>query len=259
MPCSGTKSISPFTAARTCRSCFPTGCELRACCPVKIREMRWCFRLDRVHRHVWSEALTVENEEALRSALRQALTVGTSSVRRVAQLMRILPDARFAAIRGNLDTRLRKLDEGQYDALILAAAGLRRLGFGSRISFPLPVTTCVPAPGQGIVAVEIRADDRHAQSAVAPISDRLAEAALAAERAVVAGLGGGCQTPIGALALPFGEMLQLVAVVVSLDGARALRTEATGQAGDAESLGAQAAERLVEQGANEILAESRVH
>jgi hydroxymethylbilane synthase len=199
-----------------------------------------------------------EIEVGLKAALGPTAAIGTSSVRRIAQLRRILPDARFSAIRGNLDTRLRKLDEGQYHGLVLAAAGLRRLGFGSRISVALPVTTCVPAPGQGIVAVEIRAGDRDAHAAVAAISDQSAESALAAERAVVTGLGGGCQTPIGALALPFGEMLEVVAVVVSPDGSRALRAEATGQAAAAESLGAQVAERLIEQGAHDILAESRV-
>jgi hydroxymethylbilane synthase len=197
-------------------------------------------------------------DEGLRGALGHAPAIGTSSVRRIAQLMRILPDARFSAIRGNLDTRLRKLDEGQYDGLVLAAAGLRRLGFGSRISLALPVTTCVPAPGQGIVAVEIRDGDQAAQAAVAAIGDPSAEAALAAERAVVRGLGGGCQTPIGALAIPFGEMLEVIAVVVSPDGTRALRAEATGQATAAESIGAQVAERLIEQGAHEILAESKL-
>jgi hydroxymethylbilane synthase len=196
---------------------------------------------------------------ALKSSLGEHPTIGTSSVRRTAQLMRMLPGASFAPIRGNLDTRLRKLDEGQYDVLVLAAAGLRRLGFGARISLALSVTACVPAPGQGIVAVEIRAGDEDVRTAIAAISDKSAEAALAAERSVVARLGGGCQTPIGALALPFGEMLELVAIVVSPDGTRAARADATGNAGDAEALGAQVAARLIDLGAHEILAESRVH
>jgi hydroxymethylbilane synthase len=196
--------------------------------------------------------------EQLKAALGPSPAIGTSSVRRIAQLMRILPNARFSPIRGNLDTRLRKLDEGHYDLLILAAAGLRRLGFGARISWALPVTTCVPAPGQGIVAVEIRADDEAARAAAAAINDQAAAAALAAERAVVLGLGGDCQTPIGALALPFGEMLKVVAVVVSPDGARALRAEATGPAAAAEALGSQVAGSLVAQGAHDILAASRI-
>ena len=131
----------------------------------------------------------------------QTPTFGTGSVRRVAQLSRVFPGARFAPIRGNLDTRLRKLDEGQHDALVLAAAGLRRLGFASRISLALPAEACVPAPGQGIVAIEIRRDDADdARGGRARSTTRLAAAALVAERELVAALGGGCQTPIGALA-----------------------------------------------------------
>src|SRR5262249_46529443 len=137
----------------------------------------------------------------LLAVLGQAPTIGTSSVRRIAQLTQLLPNARFEAIRGNLDTRLRKLDEGRYDAIVLAAAGLRRLGFGHSIAVTLPAATCVPAPGQGVVAIEIRADDRFARGHVAPTTDPEAEAALDAERAVVETLGGGCQTPVGALAV----------------------------------------------------------
>ena len=121
-------------------------------------------------------------------------------MRRIAQLTRIFPGARFAAIRGNLDTRLRKLDEGAHDALVLAAAGLTRLGFASRISLAIPADACVPAPGQGIVAIEIRRDDARTREAVAAISDAEAMRCADAERALVATLGGGCQTPLGALA-----------------------------------------------------------
>src|SRR2546425_7811900 len=116
--------------------------------------------------------------------------------------MRLFPGARFTPIRGNLDTRLRKLDEGAHHALVLAAAGLRRLGFASRISFALPVEACIPAPGQGIIAVEIRVDDSAVGHHLGAIDDEAAVAALTAERALVQGLGGGCQTPVGALASP---------------------------------------------------------
>src|SRR5206468_6804051 len=174
-------------------------------------------------------ATAVETVEDLVHLLGQSPTIGTSSVRRIAQLIRLLPNGRFAPIRGNLDTRLRKLDAGEYDALVLAAAGLRRLGFASRISFALPANACLPAPGQGIVAVEIRERDEETHRAVAPIADAAAGAALAAERALVVALGGGCQTPIGALASPAGDgALELVALVVALDGSRALRAEARG-------------------------------
>jgi len=195
------------------------------------------------------------------AVLGQSPSIGTGSVRRIAQLTRLFPGARFAPIRGNLDTRLRRLDEGGpggNDALVLAAAGLRRLGFSSRISMPLPVAACVPAPGQGIVAVEIRSGDTGVQDAVSRIDDPAASAALAAERALVETLGGGCQTPIGALATPVdGDMIELVAAVVALDGSRAVRERARGSRSEARALGAHVARQLLSGGAGEILAEAR--
>jgi hydroxymethylbilane synthase len=193
------------------------------------------------------------------SVLGQGPRVGTSSVRRVAQLTRLLPGARFAPMRGNLDTRLRKLDQGDYDAIVLAAAGLRRLGFAARISFALPASACVPAPGQGIVAVEIRADDEQTRAAVAPIDDPAASAALTAERAMVAALGGGCQTPIGALttAIDAGR-IEIVGLVVALDGSRAIRKHARGSAADAAALGAAVAAQLLADGAGEILTDAGI-
>jgi hydroxymethylbilane synthase len=143
---------------------------------------------------------TVATIDDLVAALGQTPSIGTGSVRRIAQLTRLFPGAQFKAIRGNLDTRLRKLDEGGHDALVLAAAGLRRLGFADRISYALPAAACVPAPGQGIVAVEIRGDDARTREFVSRLDDPAAGAALAAERALVEALGGGCQTPVGALA-----------------------------------------------------------
>jgi hydroxymethylbilane synthase len=196
--------------------------------------------------------------EDLVSTLGQTPSIGTSSVRRVAQLTRIFPSARFQPIRGNLDTRLRKLDEGQHDAIVLAAAGLRRLGVTARISMMLPVAACVPAPGQGIVAVETRADDGAVRAAVAAITDARAMAALDAERAVVEGLGGGCQTPIGALATADAEgQLDLVAAVIGMDGSRVVRSRARAPLGDARRLGQRVAAHLLEQGAGEILAGTR--
>ena len=196
--------------------------------------------------------------EDLVSTLGQTPAIGTSSVRRIAQLTRLFPNARFQPIRGNLDTRLRKLDQGQHDALVLAAAGLRRLGSADRISMMLPVGACVPAPGQGIVAIETRSDDAAAQAAVAQITDAPAMAALEAERAVVEALGGGCQTPLGALAVPAGEgMLELVAAVIAIDGSRAVRSHARAPLGDPRGLGQRVAERLLEEGAGAILDEVR--
>ena len=203
-------------------------------------------------------------------ALGQTPSIGTASVRRIAQLIRLFPGARFGPIRGNLDTRLRKLDAGgpdnpgDYDALVLAAAGLRRLGFASRISFALPVEACVPAPGQGIVAIEIRADASDVGNVVARINDRAARAALIAERAVVSALGGGCQTPIGALASPVnGEAgdeaaIDLVATVIALDGSRIVRARDRGPQTEAAAIGARVAARLQAEGATEILADARI-
>jgi hydroxymethylbilane synthase len=182
-------------------------------------------------------------------------SIGTSSVRRIAQLTRVFPGARFLPIRGNLDTRLRKLDGGAHGALVLAAAGLRRLGFVSRISLALPVSACVPAPGQGIVAMEMRQDDATVGQAVMRINDETTRLALDAERALVEALGGGCQTPIGALAVAIGDdQLDLVATVVALDGARAVRAGGRAPRADARALGRRVAAELVAQGANEILA-----
>ena len=184
-------------------------------------------------------------------------SIGTGSVRRIAQLTQLFPGARFAGIRGNLDTRLRKLDEGAHDALVLAAAGLNRLGFASRISLSIPAAACVPAPGQGIVAIEIRDGDARVREAVARINDAAAGDALTAERALVATLGGGCQTPIGALAsAAVGDQLEMVAVVVALDGSRCVRGEMRAPRGDAAALGARVGAQLLADGAGEILAEA---
>jgi hydroxymethylbilane synthase len=187
--------------------------------------------------------------------LGKAPYIGTSSVRRTAQLLRIVPGARFGAIRGTLDTRLRKLDTGEFDAIILAVAGLRRLGHDARISVALPPHVCMPAPGQGIIAVQVRSDDAAVRGVVERIDDPASAAALAAERMVVRRLGGGCQMPIGAYAMVSNAELSLVTIVLSSDGRRAVRAEASGPMSDAEAIGARAAARLLAQGAGEILAE----
>ena len=200
---------------------------------------------------------SIASIDDLVAALGRSPAIGTGSVRRIAQLTRLFPGARFTPIRGNLDTRLRKLDEGAHDALVLAAAGLRRLGFASRISLALPAAACVPAPGQGIVAIEVRDGDDDTRRAVVHIDDRAAGAALKAERAVVKALGGGCQTPIGALATPEdGDTLQLVAVVVALDGSRAVRRHARGPRERAAALGASVGAQLLADGAGDILADA---
>ena len=190
---------------------------------------------------------------ALREAFAGGQTIGTSSVRRTAQLHTLFPRASFAPIRGNVDTRLRKLDEGGYDALVLAAAGLRRLGLGARITTVLPVEHCVPAPGQGIIAIETRADDRSTQRMLEPLNDARAASSLRAERALVAALGGGCQLPLGGLALHDGGSLEMHAVVATPDGRRMLKRRGRAPVAEAESLGQRIAEELVRDGASAIL------
>ena len=186
--------------------------------------------------------------------------IGTSSIRRTAQLTRIFPGARFLPIRGNLGTRLRKLDAGDYDALVLAAAGLRRLERADRITATVPAHLCVPAPGQGIIAIEVRQNDQRVTQMVSRVDDPGAAAALLAERAVVTRLGGGCQMPIGALAEISNNQLALRGVVISPDGARVVRGAASGSPEQAEGLGVQVAEALLHGGAGDILAEvQRAH
>lgn len=194
----------------------------------------------------------------IREQLGKAPRIGTSSVRRIAQLVHFTAAATFLPVRGNLDTRLRKLDSGDYDALVLAAAGLRRLERGARISALLPVDVCVPAPGQGIIAVEIRQDDSRAAETVRPIDDGSASVALRAERAVVDRLGGGCQMPIGAFAqITRGDTLSITSIVVSTDGTRSVRATVEGSVSAPEQLGRQAADTLLADGAESILAEAR--
>jgi hydroxymethylbilane synthase len=196
-------------------------------------------------------------ESAPRISPESAPRVGTGSVRRIAQLRKRFPTAQFLNVRGNLDTRLRKLDSGDYDLLVLAAAGLRRLGFGARISVSVPIDECVPAPGQGIIAIEIRSDDSDTRSAVARVNNNDASHALEAERALVTTLGGGCQMPIGGIAVPVGASeLELLAVVASLDGTRMIRYKKVGPRTDATALGRRVGEELLKQGAADILGEA---
>jgi hydroxymethylbilane synthase len=208
----------------------------------------------KVRRRTDTSDVAISFEEVV-SRLGRSPRIGTSSVRRTAQLSRLFPDARFLPIRGNLDTRLRKVDAGDYDALVLASAGLIRLERRIRISSALPIPACVPAPGQGIIAIEIRSGDARVAPHVTAIDDFTSRAALDAERAVVTRLGGGCQMPIGAHAAVVDGALAMMAIVLSLDGARALRAESRGSMTEAHNVGAAAADDLLAQGAGEILAD----
>jgi hydroxymethylbilane synthase len=191
---------------------------------------------------------------AVRATLGETPAFGTSSIRRSAQLAALWPKARYHAVRGNVDTRLRKLDAGEFDAMVLAAAGLKRLGYDERISLALPPAHCIPAPCQGIVAIETRADS---PLGVAELNDATAWVSFRAERALVAALGGGCQLPLGAIATPRGATLGMDAIVVSPDGARRVRHAAEGTAGAPEELGRRLAGELAARGAVAILDEVR--
>ncbi len=179
--------------------------------------------------------------------LPQGARVGTSALRRQAQLKVLRPDLDVQSIRGNLDTRLRKLDEGQYEAIVLACAGLRRLGWSGRISERFEAARICPAVGQGALAIEARTGD-HAVSILTHEPTRLA---VEAERACLREFGGGCQIPLGAYAQFRGTELHLEAVVASPDGSRIMRFEATGQ--QPSELGRAVAAGLIEQGAHEVL------
>ena len=164
-----------------------------ACCRARTRATRWCCPAAHGRPPASVEALAAAARPAAAHRHQQRAADGGAD-------RGCCRARRFAPIRGNLDTRLRKLDAGDYDALVLAAAGMRRLGFADRISFTLPVDACVPAPGQGAIAIELRADDARTREAVGAIDDPVTARAVEAERALVAALGGGCQTPIGAVA-----------------------------------------------------------
>jgi len=181
--------------------------------------------------------------------------VGTSSLRRTAQIRHARPDLVVESVRGNLDTRLRKLDEGQYSAILLAAAGLRRLGWAERIAELLPIEIMCPAVGQGALAIEARVDASPAAlEACRTLEDTATRAAVTAERAVLAALGGGCQVPIGAHAAVESAMLHLRAVVVAPDGKSApLVCTLSGPVDEAGELGRRAADQLLDAGADGIL------
>jgi hydroxymethylbilane synthase len=178
--------------------------------------------------------------------------VGTSSLRRVAQLRAARPDLAIESVRGNLDTRLRKLDAAQYDAVVVAAAGLRRLGWESRIAETLPPDLMCPAVGQGALGIETR-DEGDAARICAALDHASTRAAVTAERALLAALGGGCQVPIGAYGRVDGERLDLMAVVASPDGTSLIRREASGSAAHAAPIGQQLGAVLLDAGAREVL------
>jgi hydroxymethylbilane synthase len=183
--------------------------------------------------------------------------VGTSSLRRAAQLRHLRPDLVVEDIRGNIDTRLRKLDEGLYDAILLASAGLQRMGWQDRIAETLDPQVMAPAVGQGALAIEIRAADEATREILGSLNDPATAVTTAAERALLRALGGGCQVPLGAHARLDSSRLKLDAVVVSPDGGTLVRASVTGSADDPERLGRQAANELRAQGAAALIEDAR--
>lgn len=186
-------------------------------------------------------------------ALPQGAHVGTSSLRRQCQILAARPDLKISSLRGNVQTRLGKLDAGDYDAIILASAGLKRLELEERITEAIDDKVSLPAGGQGAVGIECRVDDERVKALLAPLNHDETAARVIAERSLNKRLQGGCQVPIACYATLNGDELHLRGLVGSDDGSHMIRTEVTGNKADAEQLGIQAAEDLLAKGAGEIL------
>jgi hydroxymethylbilane synthase len=188
-------------------------------------------------------------------SLRRGARVGTSSLRRQAQLLHLRPDLDIRDLRGNVDTRLRKVESGEYEAIMLSKAGLDRLGLSQRISEVLAPEVCMPAVGQGAIAVECRLKDTEAADVLAPLDDAETRTAIIAERALLAALHGGCQVPLGAWARVERGELVLEACVCSVDGVQCVKQRATAPPDQAAQLGEHMARLLIEAGAQTILEE----
>ncbi len=199
----------------------------------------------------------VSNRYAALEELPEGACVGTSSLRRQCQLAARRPDLRIEPLRGNVNTRLRKLDDGEYDAIILAAAGLKRLGFAERIRTRIAVEDSLPAIGQGAIGIECRTDDERVHALIEPLHHQATAERVLAERAMNAKLQGGCQVPIAGHAVHDGETLYLRGLVGTPDGKQVLRAEGRAPAAEAEALGERLADELIAQGADAILAELR--
>jgi hydroxymethylbilane synthase len=179
--------------------------------------------------------------------------VGTSSLRRQAQLRALRPDIEVRELRGNLDTRMRKLDDGEYDAIMLAVAGLNRLGLAARITERLSPVICVPAAGQGALALETRCGDTAVLALLHALHDPETEAAVTAERAFLEALGGGCSVPAGALATVHGDRLHIIGLIAAPDGSRVVRAEREGDLSAAAQIGAELSATLLTQGGRDLL------
>jgi hydroxymethylbilane synthase len=200
---------------------------------------------------VLREGLVIEQPSI--KHLPEGCIVGTSSPRRLSQLKHLRPSLAVKELRGNVDTRLRKLDAGEYDAVILASAGLRRLGLRDRISAPIEIEEMLPAVGQGALAIETRERDEETISTLTLLDDRETRASCTAERALLRALGGGCQLPIAAHAVMRDNHLRLDGLVAEISGETIIRASLDGTASDAEQLGNELALRLRERGAESLL------
>ncbi len=187
------------------------------------------------------------------ASLPNGASVGTSSLRRIAQILSLRPDIQPQSLRGNMDTRLRKALDGQYDAIIIAGAGLTRLGLDNHVTEWLSLDVMLPAPGQGALAIQCRADDQTTLSLLAKLEDDPSRKCVTAERAFLSGLGGGCSVPVAAYAVinDQSSVISLTGLVISLDGKQTVKV--TGQGTDALELGKRLANEAIQQGASEIL------
>ncbi len=197
----------------------------------------------------------VSNDIQCFSELPEGAVVGTSSLRRQCQLLAMRPDLKIKFLRGNVNTRLAKLDAGEYDAIILASAGLIRLGMAERISEYIAPETCLPAGGQGAVGIECRTNDEATQALLAPLNHPVTIECVSAERAMNRRLEGGCQVPIACYAIHQDNQLWLRGLVGDPNGSQLITNEIRGNASDAEAIGITLAEKLLDAGAGKILAE----
>ena len=195
----------------------------------------------------------MSNKYRTLNELPQGAVVGTSSLRRQCQLKQLRPDLDIRSLRGNVGTRLSKLDQGDYDAVILASAGLIRLGLSERIASFIEPEISLPAAGQGAVGIECRVDDQDVHQLLAPLADATTTACVLAERAMNNRLQGGCQVPIGGYAVLRNNEIHLRALVGALDGSAIIRAEGKSAVKNGEELGVQIAEQLLRQGADKIL------
>jgi hydroxymethylbilane synthase len=212
-----------------------------------------CKREDPRDALVLGESVGIKTPKPSVAELPKGATIGTSSPRRLAQLKHLRADLVFKDLRGNVDTRLRKLDEGQYDALVLACAGLRRLGLEQRISAPLLTTEILPAVGQGAIAIESRAEDTDTIALVGGLDHKFTRLACSAERSFLLRLGGGCSLPIAAYAVVRDKRIRLHGLVSDALGKRIVRDHISGSLDEADQLGRRLADQLMAKGAAELL------